>query len=130
MGKGTRRERQACEIYEQAGYETYRPATVQFGENDVFGLFDLIAVDPGRKPRYVQVKSNGATGIKKWTAEVFERMPMSYMEAEYAVPYDGEGWRVVKPVAVDPHEHVTLFDGRESDANMGEGLAEWLQERQ
>jgi len=46
MSKGARRERQAVDLYQRAGMGTYRPATVKFGENDVFGLFDLLAFSP------------------------------------------------------------------------------------
>ena len=123
MSKGTRREQQACEIYEEAGYTTYRPATVQFGENDVFGLFDLIAVDKGRKPRFVQVKSNRAAGINQWCRDVQALMPSEWAVSEFVVCHDREGWRLLQPVG---EGYQTVYDGRDSDGDMGEGLAEWL----
>ena len=123
MSKGTRREQQACEIYENAGYTTYRPATVQFGENDVFGLFDVIAVDPSRKPRYVQVKSNGARGIRQWTKDVCALMPLEHAVCEFAVPYDREGWRLLE---VDRDGPTAVYDERDRDVKMGEGLTNYL----
>ena len=124
MSKGTRREQQACEIYENAGYTTYRPATVQFGENDVFGLFDVIAMSPNRKPRYVQVKSNGARGITQWTEDVCSLVPFEHAVCEFAVPYDREGWRLIQ-VSQDGREDV--YDEREQwDGKIGEGLTNYL----
>lgn len=123
MSKGTRREREACELYERAGYTTYRPATVQYGENDVFGLFDLVAVDKGRKPRFVQVKSNAARGIKEWVAEVQALMPPEWTVSEFLVCHDREGWRLIQPVG---ESWSVVWDGREYDDTMGDGLVEFL----
>lgn len=123
--KGTRREQQACDIYEAAGFETYRPATVQFGENDVFGLFDHIAVAPDRRPRYVQVKSNRAAGIEDWCEEVTDRMPIGWITAEFLVCHDREGWRMLIPVG---DGYTAVVDERGTDEDMGEGLARYLEE--
>jgi hypothetical protein len=125
MGKGTRREQQACEIYEEAGYETYRPATVQFGENDVFGLFDLIAVHPNRKPHYTQVKSNRASGIIEWMQEARDLLPREHAEIRFLVCHDRQGWRMARPT---PEGYEWLYDGRDSGASMGDPLAEVLRE--
>lgn len=124
MSKGTRREQQACEIYEKAGYTTYRPATVQFGENDVYGLFDLIAMHPSRKPVYVQVKSNGARGITQWVKDAQALMPFEHATVHFAVPYDREGWRLIE---VDSDGRETVYDERDDwDGKLGEGLANYL----
>ena len=123
MGKGARREREAVNLYKQAGWAVYRPSVVRFGENDVFGLFDLIAVDKGRKPRFVQVKSNRAAGIEHWCHEVNALMPSEWTVSEFVVCHDREGWRLLQPVG---EGYQTVYDGRDSDGDMGEGLAEWL----
>jgi len=124
MSKGTRREKEACELYEQAGHTTYRPATVQYGENDVFGLFDLIAVHPARKPRYVQVKSNRASGINAWMDDATDLMPPKHAVVEFAVCHDREGWRVAQP-AKGGYEWV--YDGRSSQASMGDPFIDMLE---
>jgi hypothetical protein len=123
MGKGTRREQEACEIYEDAGYRTYRPATVQYGENDVFGLFDLIAMRPDSVPRYVQVKSNSARGINQWCRDVRRLVPPEHAHAEFLVCHDREGWRLLRPTS---DGYTTVYDEREKDVRMGAGVTEWL----
>jgi hypothetical protein len=65
MTKGKRRERQAKAIYEQAGYAVANPERSKYGANDFYNHWDLVAMQPGRKPRFVQVKSNVARGIGK-----------------------------------------------------------------
>lgn len=126
-GKGTRREREAVEILKRSGYATYRPATVQYGENDPFGLFDVLAVAPHHPPRFVQVKSNGARGRRSWFrhASMFRRV--LGVETEMWVCHDQEGWRVIRG---DCDGSQTVFDGRESNRNMGESLVEWLQSQE
>jgi hypothetical protein len=125
MSKGTRREKEACEIYEQAGYTTYRPATVQYGENDVFGLFDLIAVDPVRPPRFVQVKSNRASGINDWMDDAVALMPPEHAVVEFLVCHDRQGWRLAQPTESG---YEWVYDGRDSEASMGDPLTEVLSE--
>lgn len=123
MTKGTRRERQAVELYQRAGYATYRPATVQYGENDVFGLFDLLAVSPSHhRVRGVQVKSNRAAGVRAWSRQTWLWRRLGWV-TEYLVPVDGQGWRLID---CRDKGHVTVYDGRETDDKMGEGLVEHL----
>lgn len=122
-GKGTRRERQAADLYKQAGYAVYRPATVQFGENDIFGLFDLLAVSPcDPRVHAVQVKSNRASGVRAWCRHTSLWRSLGWL-TRYLVPVDGEGWRLIE---AGDGGHTTVFDGRECDGNMGEGLVEFL----
>jgi hypothetical protein len=123
MGKGSRREREAAAIYQRAGYATYRPATVQYGENDIFGLFDLLAVIPDcEHVRAVQVKSNRASGIEAFTRQTWLWRRLGWM-TEYAVPVDNEGWRLLH---CTDSGHQCVYDGRENDENMGDGLAAFL----
>jgi len=123
MSKGTRREREAQQLYEAAGYWAYRPATVQYGENDVWGLFDILSFGHGEL-RMIQVKSNGARGIREWSeaARPFQNQ-LHNVRVEYAVPYDGEGWRLI---GIDEDGHHTLYDERDEDCAMGNGLIEYL----
>jgi hypothetical protein len=124
MGKGTRRERQAVELLQSAGYATYRPATVAFGENDLWGLFDVLAIAPHLPLRAIQVKSNRASGVVSW-AENTQLWRSHGFLTEYWVPYDHEGWRVVR--CLDSGNR-TVFDGRESGASMGDLLVQWIQD--
>lgn len=127
MGKGSRRERECVELYQRAGMATYRPATVQYGENDVFGLFDVLAFSPRHQHLHaVQVKSNNARGIRSWARETALFRSLG-MRTFYAVPVDGAGWRVIEAVQ-DRIE--TRVDERETDANMGEGVVRWLRGEQ
>lgn len=129
MSKGTRREREAVDLYQRAGMATYRPATVQYGENDIAGLFDLLAFSPSHSSVHaVQVKSNRAVGIRKWTRHtaLFRRLGWRTF---YVVPIDNEGWRLIES-HVDPYDggpkEIDRVDERELDCDMGEGVVKYL----
>lgn len=138
MSKGTRRERECVEAYQKAGWATYRPATVRFGENDMFGLFDLLSVSPDHcNPHAVQVKSNQPNGVGKWSGHtaLFRRLGWKTM---YAVPIDGEGWVLFDPeidpedgrrtcgIAYDEREDGRVDPDYPDKLNIGEGLTEYL----
>lgn len=131
MGKGTRREREARELYESAGYWVYSPQNPKFGDNDLWNLFDLAAY---RRPtgdlRFVQVKSNGARGIKEWSTRARHFRAVTSVNVDFVVPYDREGWRLIKPLlcgtASDDRLHTTLYDERNGDVAMGDGIVEYL----
>jgi len=130
MSKGSKRERQACNIYQEAGWATYRPATVRFGENDIFGLFDHLAVSPRHsRVHAVQVKSNGARGIRDWTRHtaLFRRLGW---RTYYLCPYDREGWKLIEACNDTDGEPYTniVVDERQYDVNMGEMLRRHLSE--
>jgi len=124
MSKGSRREREFVDLCHTARLATYRPATVQYGENDMFGLVDVLAFSPShRKLMAFQVKSNGARGIEAWTrhTSLLRRLGMRTF---YACPYDNEGWRVIE---VDSTRHEDVVDERDvAEWSMGEGVVEWL----
>ena len=120
--KGTRREQEACEYMQRAGYATYRPATVQFGENDVWGLFDVLAIAPDLPLRAVQVKSNRAVGIHGWSRHTALWRAHGFL-TEYWVCHDREGWRVLQPT---DESHTTVCDERGQPGDIGQGLEEWL----
>lgn len=123
MSKGQTRERQAAEIYEAAGYETYRPETSMYGDNDVFGLFDMLAFN-GDELRMVQVKSNRAAGIESWRERAVEYALLRPVFVDFLVCHDREGWRLIQPLT---DGHRTVYDERkEWDGSMGRGLEEWL----
>lgn len=123
MSKGTRREREFIQLLQAAGMATYRPATVQYGENDIFGLFDVLAVSPAHENVYaVQVKSNAASGINAWKRHtaLFRRLGWITM---YAVPVDSQGWRLIVCIDDDRRD---VVDERHDDCNMGENVINWF----
>jgi len=123
MSKGSRRERQFVKLCHEARVGTYRPATVQYGENDIAGLFDVLAFSPQHMQLMAfQVKSNGARGIEAWTrhTQLFRRLGWRTL---YAVPYDNAGWRIVE---VSSMSHLDLVDERGDGGEMGSGVVEWL----
>lgn len=128
MSKGTRREREAVELYQRARMAVYRPATVRFGENDMFGLFDLLALSPRHTSVHaVQVKSNGARGISKWTrhTELFRQLGWRTF---YLCPHDNQGWRLIECDGYGTHG-LTVVDERDSNVPMGEGIVRYLEDQ-
>ena len=129
MSKGSRREREAVELYQRAGFATYRPATVRFGENDIFGLFDLLAVSPSHDSvRAVQVKSNQPSGLSGWRRHTDLWRRLGWV-TEYAVPVDNAGWAIYDAGKdpVDGRRPARLaFDESETDYDMGDGIVEYL----
>jgi Holliday junction resolvase len=129
MSKGSRRERELVELLKAAGMATYRPATVRFGENDMFGLFDVLALSPSHSRVYaIQVKSNRAVGIEKWgrNTQLFRSLGW---ETYYAVPVDNQGWKLLDP-GMEPEDGrksaAVLLDESELDGSMGEGVTEYF----
>jgi hypothetical protein len=124
MSKGDRRERQAVDLLQRGGFATYRPATVKFGENDVFGLFDILAVKPDHGAvKAIQVKSNRATGINAWARHTALFRSLGW-ETEYWVPEDMMGWRIIECFGAD--SHVQSYDERSHPCDMGEGVVKLL----
>lgn len=117
MSKGTRRERELVDLLQSAGMATYRPATVRFGENDMFGLFDVLALSPSHADVYgIQVKSNRATGIRKWSnhTQLFRNLGWITL---YAVPVDNQGWRLIECTSRGKFD---IVDERNESCSMGE----------
>lgn len=124
MSKGKRRERQAAEIYEGAGWQTFRPQESPYGETDMFGLFDLVAVNPNKHIDWVQVKANDNNLSMGPFFESAETLLPANNTAVYLICYDREGWRMVWGTADGNFE--TELDEREMNCKMGEGLSERL----
>lgn len=123
MSKGKRREREAAELYEQAGYETYRPQESKWGETDIFGLFDVLAIKPGEDSLFAQVKSNRVRGIREWFRDVEDVLGPGPARVHYLVAHDGEGWRLAQRSG-DGYEW--FVDERDRDVTMGAGVVEYL----
>lgn len=121
MSKGSRRERELVDLLQKSGMATYRPATVRFGENDIFGLFDVLALSPNHENVYaIQVKSNRATGIRKWTrhTQLFRNIGWITL---YAVPVDNKGWRIID---CSENGNVDIVDEREKKCPMGKAVVD------
>lgn len=129
MSKGTRRERECAEIYQRAGFATYRPATVQYGENDVFGLFDLLAVSPDCDAVHgVQVKSGRPDGLSDWRRHTALWRRLGW-RTYYAVPRDNQGWQLYD-AGQDPRDARRparlVMDETQSNQNVGKAMTEFL----
>jgi len=121
--KGDRRERQAVELYERAGYKVERCHGVRWGRTDWYGHFDLMAVRPDRF-RFIQVKSNAASGINEinqW-AEMWAPDAIQY---DMLVCHDREGWRLIR-CWPEGDTYTTVVDERDMDCQMGDGVADHL----
>lgn len=129
--KGNRREREAKEAYEAAGYVVFKPQESQWDETDMFGMFDLFAMPTPEcrdvRPRLSQVKSNAPRGYQAWFENVIETFGPAPVVPEFLTCYDNEGWRLIG-LAPDGETATTYLDEREMDCAMGDGLAEYLQE--
>jgi Holliday junction resolvase len=125
--KGERREREACELYENAGYRTERSVKSNRFDtrSDWFNLFDIMAVAPGEQLRFAQVKSNTATGVREWMTDVTRFAPPT-VTLDFLVCHDREGWRLIQPHFGD-QKYVTVVDERAEDGEMGESLTQHLE---
>lgn len=128
--KGSRNELKTMKAYERAGYWCHKPESRSHAgqsNQDMWNLFDIAAMHVHiPEIRFVQVKTNGASGLRQWCrkARYFARVPG--IQCDYVVRYDGEGYRVIKPMLSDSQAYTTVFDSRDSDSNIGDDLAAFL----
>lgn len=123
MSKRTRRQRQCREIYEAAGFEAWTPDATMYGDNDLFNLYDILAIRPQTYPRLIQVSTN-RTGRLDWFKDAYAHRACGVV-VSYAQVYSGEGWRLMRPTDADGG-WTTVYDERDDDRAMGEGLAAFL----
>ena len=137
MSKGKRAEREAARLYEDAGFETYRPPRARGGPTDVFGHFDLLAFDASEGLQLVQVKCNEARGIEAFCADTLPFNTTGGLCPVMLVRHDGQGghdptpprWRVVIPGGED--SHYSVVDERETGTPAdGDGVRDWLRKAQ
>lgn len=124
--KGDMRERQAREIYSNAGYNAAPFRAWAFGDSDGFNDFDFVAVHPSMPVEFVQVKSNAARGITDLSDRVADEYPLEHANIRYAVAYDRTGWRLID---VLDGTHETVVDERDLSCNMGDRVTQYLAER-
>lgn len=117
--KGDRREREAKELLEEQDYIVHKKVNNQYDSGDIYGLFDLVAVKPSEKVKFIQVKSNGTGGeLGNTMDEAAELLPLEHVEVEFWIAYDYEGWRVLRM----REEWMELVDERGKSSAMGEHL--------
>jgi len=89
--KGLYAENQVREHLEARGYLVWKPSRSRFNSNDIFGLFDMLAVHPARKTLWIQVKHKSSYSSK--VKESIQRFADEYMS-----PYDiAEIWVKNRP---------------------------------
>lgn len=121
--KGNKREREAREFYEDAGYTTERSQGTRWDRSDWWGHFDLMAMSPDEL-RFAQVKSQEASGIydiigwaRQWGAP--------NVKFDMLVCHDREGWRLLRLLPED-ETYTCVVDERDTDGNMGDGVVAYL----
>lgn len=125
--KGDRRERQAREILEEAGWHVETPNSTPYPQGygvDFFGLFDFMAFKDGQI-LFGQVKSNAPRGITSFHEDCIEfdvPLDAENVTVEFWTCYDGDGWRIDE---VDSDGYETLLDERDKSGNMGEHATEY-----
>lgn len=120
---GKTSERKAESVYNTAGYRTWTPPKAKFREQDVFGLFDILCLGHGQL-RAVQVKTNAARGIEKWSTDAGHvEDVVDGLNAEMIVRYPDEGWRLLQPT---DGGYTVVFDGREIDETPATSLVDIL----
>ena len=139
MSKGKRNERRAAELYEQAGFRTFRPQESKFGETDMFGLFDIMAIPPANSHcpvHLIQVKTNRASGIESWLEDADPFHCIGTTQPVFLVAYDGQGghnpipqrWRLIRHGVSDAGPKEEWVDERDEDVRGdGEGVVRYLQ---
>lgn len=136
MGKGRKKDKEAREIFKDAGYTVEKSTPMTYGRTDWWGLFDFMAVSP-RGVHFVQVKSaKNVSGISEMAAWYEEHAPES-LTCEYLIYHDNEGWRriVIDPDSDGKTAYRTAYDERKDDRvqphvgtdyNLGDGMIEHL----
>ena len=131
VSKGYRREKQAKDLLEETGFKVYRKPNTKYGDNDIYNLFDIVALDKKLNSWYIQVKSNSTAGalknIKKSLNYPDEYKFNSYFQVW--VCKDREGWMVYHLSDIfkeDEWDFIKVVDERFKDECMGEGVLEYL----
>jgi len=123
MTDGRQAERDLAELYQQAGFEVYHPPRAKYREQDVFGVFDLLAFGHGRLEG-VQVKAGrDAAGVIDWFDDV-ELYAAGVQGLTVAFAHRKEGcWRLARP---SPAGYRWVYDGRESTDTHDDGILDVL----
>lgn len=131
--KGRETERLVVEAYDHAGWErVFQPPKAKYTNQDIFGLFDIVAYHPAVGLRFSQVKTNQTQGELGSFFEDSEFLAgEDRVSCEFVVYHDGtkgaEGFRVARR---DGDTGYTWeFDNRDSDdETVSEGLTTFLKQ--
>lgn len=137
--KGQRWERRVAGVYERAGYEEFRPEESQYGETDMFGLFDIVLMPTEEAadcwPRMSQVRSGeGSSGVETILEAMRDRFKDGVrVRADVVQYYPGHGgphptpWRL-RLIRVVGDDYRTMVDEREDGVPAeGDGVVSFLQ---
>jgi Holliday junction resolvase len=122
MTKGGDAENEARKLLESQGYRVHKKVNNSYDRGDMFELFDILAVKPG-KMRFIQVKSNSTQGaLKKIRNNVgFLDWEEDLIEVEVWVRYDRYGWRNQR---LSEDGWSVWVDERDVKCNIGERVKE------
>lgn len=138
--KGNKSEREAQDIYERAGFDMVdRVGSTAGGRRmtDAFGHVDIIAMWPGRRIRFAQVKTNTGGGVGEFVQWAAAFLPPKHAAGDFLIRHDGHGgpnaqdamWRLQRPFRKgDDVTYRTLVDERKDGVPAdGAGVVEWLE---
>lgn len=102
----------AVDLYKKHGYETYLPPKAKYREQDVFGVFDLLAFGHDRLEA-VQVKAGrDAAGIEEWflNTRIYEEY-IGDLRCTFMHRKDG-AWRIARR---EGNDYQWVYDGRKGE---------------
>lgn len=121
--KGSRREREARDIYENAGYKVEKSVSQRYDRTDWYNHFDLMAT---RRDdfRLCQVKSNRASDVQTILDWANQYLP-AWVTVDVLVCHDRDGWRLLR-LLPRADRYVTVVDEREEECRMSERVTSYL----
>ena len=126
VSKGYRREKQAKDLLEETGFKVYRKPNTKYGDNDIYNLFDIVALDKKLNSWYIQVKSNTTAGALKNIKKSLN-YPSDYKLNSYFqvwVCKDYKGWRIY--YLSNEWEFIRIVDEPAEDVHTGENVLKYL----
>jgi len=125
MAKGREAERDVKDLFESLDHQVYQPPKAKYREQDVFGLYDLLAFGHGQL-RAIQVKGGrDAVGIQDWFghARTHEEQLADWTVLFVHVVEDS-----VRVAATAPDGYQWVYDGRADGRADSKALEEVLLE--
>jgi len=123
MTDGRDAERELMEHYEAAGFECYQPPRAKYREQDVFGLFDVLAIGHTRL-ECIQVKAGrDAAGVISWFTDAQSLIgELRDVHPTFAHLKDGH-WRLARARG---DSYRWIYDGRPATETQSGDLADIL----
>lgn len=121
--QGDRHERECKDILTANGFWPHKKVNNAYDNGDILQLFDLVALKPGYKPRFIQVKTGYSGGWLKKLASFTDQLPETItVELWHRFKGHNGGWWI-RRYNWQTGEFETILDERDTDNNIGE-LAE------